>query len=380
MADQNLIPPNLPVAEDSPKPAQQQGPNIKSFIRTMEDDIKSAKQGVISKGAEVVIPESAPLPSVSFKTGPQAPKPATPAPLIRLGEVKKRSVLPEIKPMPPVIKKEVEPAKTIVVPPKKTSFLSKTAIFVIAGAVLVGAGAYWFFILKPASESVVTSSTTPLPTGTPDPLKELKSLFLINNPVILSTPISVENLPDFYLKISQAVTNEQIIHTFINPRGDDSLAISFSGFITKFLTGSEESASKLLNSVFDSRFGLIYSKQEEIFGESGNLLSSALAEKRLALTVEVSDVIEAQKAMLAWEGSLPFDLEHLFKLDKVNEVGNLAFLDNAYREVSIRYVNFPYPDRSIDYAIVGAANGKNYLVIANSRAQIYSIIDTLLGF
>ena len=379
MADQNLIPPNLPVAEDSPKPAQQQGPNIKSFIRTMEDDIKSAKQGVISKGAEVVIPESAPLPSVSFKTGPQAPKPATPAPLIRLGEVEKRSVLPEIKPLPPVIKKEVEPAKTIIVPPKKTSFLSKTAIFVIAGAVLVGAGAYWFFILKPASEPVVVPPP-PSTTAIPDPLKELKSLFLINNPVILSIPISVEDLSDFYLKISQAVTNEQIIHTFINPREDDNLAISFSGFITKFLTGSEESASKLLNSVFDSRFGLIYSKQEEIFGESGNLLSSALAEKRLALTVEVSDVIEAQKAMLAWEGSLPFDLEHLFKLDKVNEVGNLAFLDNAYREVSIRYVNFPYPDRSIDYAIVGAANCKNYLIIANSRAQVYSIIDTLLGF
>src|SRR3989338_10700562 len=104
MADQNLIPSNLPVAEDSPKPAQQQGPNIKSFIRTMEDDIKSAKQGAVSKGAEVIIPKSAPLPAVSFETGPQAPKPVTSAPLIRLGEIEKRPVLPETKPLPPVIK------------------------------------------------------------------------------------------------------------------------------------------------------------------------------------------------------------------------------------------------------------------------------------
>ena len=77
------------------------------------------------------------------------------------------------------------------------------------------------------------------------------------------------------------------------------------------------------------------------------------------------------------------DLKFLTTTDKsIGYTGTEVkeFLDTNYNGVSIRYKNFPYADKSVDYAIVTALNGKNYLVITGSREAMYGSIDKLKGF
>ena len=82
--------------------------------------------------------------------------------------------------------------------------------------------------------------------------------------------------------------------------------------------------------------------------------------------------------LTAWEGNMAKDLSNLFKLGA--SINNVVFKNNNYRGLNIRYANFTQPDRSIDYAVVRATNGRSYLVITNSREQVYGVVDNLLGF
>jgi hypothetical protein len=55
-----------------------------------------------------------------------------------------------------------------------------------------------------------------------------------------------------------------------------------------------------------------------------------------------------------------------------------SFASGTYRQVPLRYKNFPGPDRSLDYGIVTASNNKNYLVLAGSREAMFYAIDQLM--
>ncbi|OGN12734.1 MAG: hypothetical protein A3C71_01610 [Candidatus Yanofskybacteria bacterium RIFCSPHIGHO2_02_FULL_43_15c] len=75
------------------------------------------------------------------------------------------------------------------------------------------------------------------------------------------------------------------------------------------------------------------------------------------------------------------DFDDFYGLEGVNPYPlDVRLSDSFYRGVKIRYANFSYANQAIDYAIITAKNGNDYLIIANSREQVYSIIDKLLGF
>lgn len=60
-----------------------------------------------------------------------------------------------------------------------------------------------------------------------------------------------------------------------------------------------------------------------------------------------------------------------------NSFGNQAtpdFQDNAYNGVAIRYINFPLPDLSIDYAIIP---DQRLYIVATSQEAMYAIIDRI---
>ncbi len=99
---------------------------------------------------------------------------------------------------------------------------------------------------------------------------------------------------------------------------------------------------------------------------------------KMALAVRVTDAAQAKTQLTFWEDTMLERLGEFYGLPL--PAGDLSFSDNTHRSISIRYVNFPTPDRSIDYAIVTAKNGNDYLIIANSREQMFLIIDKLLGF
>ncbi len=367
--------------QPSPVPAPKAPADVKSFIRTMEGDIKSLKQGVTPKSVEVMLPKPSALPPLpQTQTGTPAPtaKPVIPTPTIRIGEAEKSRVLPGIRPAVP---SKTEQSKAIVIPPKKAGFLSKSLIITIAVILLVGGGAYWFFVVKQGTEPVATTTFTPRPTLVPDPLKPLKTLFSLSNQASLPDSASLTDLASVRSAVFAAVTDDQIKNVFIVPKSETDKSISFSEFTKRFLANQAVSGSgseTLASSIYDENFGLISSLQEEKFDSKGKPVPDAPVERRLALVVEVSGFSGAQNALNTWEANLPLDIRDLFELG--SQTSSQTFQDNSYREVPIRFVNFPNPDRSIDYAFITSVNGKQYLVIASSRAQMFSVIDTLLGF
>lgn len=71
------------------------------------------------------------------------------------------------------------------------------------------------------------------------------------------------------------------------------------------------------------------------------------------------------------------DLKGLFEVDS-KKATSQAFLDNIYSGQTIRYRNFPYADKSIDYSLVSLPRfNADYFILTNSRESIYSAIDLL---
>ncbi|MBI4160664.1 MAG: hypothetical protein HY506_02040 [Candidatus Yanofskybacteria bacterium] len=92
--------------------------------------------------------------------------------------------------------------------------------------------------------------------------------------------------------------------------------------------------------------------------------------------VKINDINGVRNSLSTWETSMTNDLSQFFKL-KTQEAASIVFLDNTYNDTAIRYRNFSEPELTIDYAVVAARNGNNYLVFTNSRDHIYSIIDKI---
>lgn len=124
--------------------------------------------------------------------------------------------------------------------------------------------------------------------------------------------------------------------------------------------------------------GIIVFGQNERFGNDGLPLSGQTPEARIIEVFEVADASATGQGMQSWEtASLVADLHTQLDYDPAQSIVS-GFTDATYRTVPVRYWNFPYADRSVDWAIVPASNGKNYLVIAGSRQGMFFATDQLL--
>lgn len=79
-----------------------------------------------------------------------------------------------------------------------------------------------------------------------------------------------------------------------------------------------------------------------------------------------------RKAMSQWEKVLPNDFYKVHTLWKRGEKASPNFLDNRYKNIHIRYTNFPVPDLSIDWAIK-----KDILILTTSRESMWKTIDII---
>ena len=66
------------------------------------------------------------------------------------------------------------------------------------------------------------------------------------------------------------------------------------------------------------------------------------------------------------------DLKNLFLFKKPGDPTTKSFKDNRYNNVDIRYINFPGPDVTIDYAI-----SNDLFILSTSKESMYNIIDRL---
>lgn len=387
----SVPPPSSPAAPHAlpPPPAGGLKREIspRSSIRTMEGDIKSAQTGQAPKGTEVkppMFPTEAPKPPVLAAPKPPI-SPAAPPTGIKLGEAEKRisplpsPVLPKQPPVPPV-KPPVVPSG-IAVPPKPSLFANRRIMIIGGVAVLILVGGFLYLRFGQEPEVAI-----PTPPPTVSPVPTLKAASPVTLAGFMGQPAEL-SISDFttlrsgYLQagavnLSNNSSSNNLLVTVKNENGDN---IKFSQFLNQFVISFP---INLVSYVDNSDFNLILTKQTEFFDQSGNPVANPSAEMlltpKIALAVRVIDITEALLQLTFWEDTLADNLREFYDLPLPTEVP--LFFNNTYQGVAIRFANFPYPDQAIDYAIVTASNGNDYLIIAHSREQIYSIIDKLLGF
>jgi len=95
---------------------------------------------------------------------------------------------------------------------------------------------------------------------------------------------------------------------------------------------------------------------------------------RLGIVIDMGESLTLIQDLKTWEESIITDLKPILFQDVVPSAFTEEFQDNVYKDTAIRYINFPAPDLSIDYAIID-----DKLVIITSRESMYSAIDALLG-
>lgn len=479
MADQNFIPPNLPMEEKKSGPVPTAGfvpppttsssrlidrPNtptatspppprpVKTYIRTMDSDINAVKSGQAPRGVEKPLPAisevSPPAPNISASI--PSPKPA-PVVEIKLSKPEQKTVslpssskeevkitinapkpapqivippvpaVPKLIPPPTFSRPEPHPVSTPPTPPRpvlppsplaggskpaESKPLAKPAIvpspkdvsipaaslksfmspkMFIPGVILlllVAAGVgYWFFILRGGHEGVDTvvspsPSKTAVSSVQPPPRASQLSSFFSTRHLLPIKKGEGQNLTSVLPEIERLSLIDPREHILLDPRSEGGEDYSFSGFLNRFLI---DFPANMLSAVDEKTFDLIWSAQKEKFvnGKKTSYGSNE-EEHRLALAVRVTNAEQARKMMLGWEATLPQDLQNLFTLPVFSEQS--SFSPASHRNIAVRYMNFPTPDYSIDYAVVTAKNNDDYLVISNSREQMFSIINVLLGF
>lgn len=95
---------------------------------------------------------------------------------------------------------------------------------------------------------------------------------------------------------------------------------------------------------------------------------------RLGIAVEMDQSETLVQDLKEWEETMVADLRPMLLSNEVPAGFTEEFQDNLYQGTAIRYMNFPTPDLSLDYAIIN-----NKLIITTSRESMYAVIDTLLS-
>ncbi len=344
-------------------------PVFKSSIRTMQEDISAIKKGQVPTGFQVEKQSEKDItPPLAGAPGPKIIMPPKPAQEVRLGELEKSKSLPSTRPssfpsMPtvppagPAIKPAGPPPAGLSVP--MGGRINKKRLIFLVGVLVVVAFLVWFFALRGPSAPKATPTPTPTPTATPTP-----------------TPVSIEN--------SFSIVNSASVALGAN------FTTRFDSSINKApLTSSREPALyKILNPTTSNRYTLseflggllIQAPAELVTAAKDNFYLTVLYKSDnidgYGLLIELSNPVAAFTAMGNWEGTMAQGLKDIFLLN-LTKAASATFLDNTYNGTAIRYKNFPDPNKTTDYAIVTASNGETYLILANSREHIYSIIDKI---
>jgi hypothetical protein len=335
----------------------------------MEEDIAAIKKGQQPVGVEIekqserdTRPQAQVMPS-----SPKITPPPKPAPEVKLGEPEKAKSLPDAKvlsatPPPPTPAASQVPVTTIpnlTVPPAH-EFKKINLVFIAVGLV-VAVFLIWFFALRRPSAPQVALSPTPTYTTTPTPTSyPIESYFSIVDSV------RIQLGPNFTSRFASSI-NKAVLETSV---GEPALYAVFNPVngqkytLSEFLAGLLISPpSTLISAVYDDIFYLTAIHKSD--GKNG-----------FGFVVRIKEPNAALGALGNWEKTMTQDMKDLLGFDPV-KAASTAFLDNTYQGVAVRYMNFPGPSLTIDYAVVKAKDGDSYLIVTNSREHIYTIIDKL---
>lgn len=266
------------------------------------------------------------------------------------------------------------PVSSVSIPPAEPASMLRKLIFGGVAAVILFAVIFGVVSLFGGGDS---SEATPSPTpsagaSTPVLGKSLSSYF--------GAPKVTAHLKSDTL----ARTDFASALTTIAPLAKQatSVAVDINGtpataaqFLDIMLDGGVPSE---LATTFASDWTLLAFGQTEAYNASGAADPGTPTATRLALVIELANASKANQALQAWEGAgLASAAAPFLGYDTTLRLVS-GFSGGTYRQIAVRYWNFPYADRSIDYGIGLASNGKNYLVLTGSRQSMFFGIDQLM--
>jgi len=348
----------------------------------MPSDLENLKKGQTPSGFNV---------ETSGRTTPRPSReiPMTPPPKIELGDKKKAAPMAPptapLKPkmdiptqLPPKVERPKvapPPVAAPVVPPKKKGGALKVIVVALIFA-LVAYGIVWFLFIRETEEPTPSPTPTVTPTPTVSP-EGLGDIFGIPGSFVIASD-QFDPMAELLDNIDSQLVDLKETKAFVivDERGDKYSLDEVLELLEIDIPLTLEAAIDL-----DDYVLVIYGQTEE-YDSQGNLIvtsGSAARFKRIGIVVKVDDVIDARDSVMAWEGTMVSSVRQLFGLEG-RESATGTFGDNTYNGVSVRYLNFPHPDLSIDYAFPSSSTGENYLVLTNSRETLYSAVDKLLGF
>lgn len=253
----------------------------------------------------------------------------------------------------------------------------RMAAYAISAIMVIGLIGYLISSILSNSDSIATTPTpvtsrsaSPSPTSTPSNARKIASYF--------GDTTTLAALPQSSSIVTDA--RNTIIATKTQPKAAQRLLITIAGAtptssvaVRSLLTPSLPETT--LASFLGADWATVTYGQTEQYTSAGALTTGTAT--RPVMIIEVTDATIARQQMLSWETSGLLDAaSRLFGFDATKRKLD-TFSDALHRTLPVRFINFPYADSSIDYAIVTASNNVNYLVIASSRESLFYVVDLL---
>jgi hypothetical protein len=360
-------------------------PAAESFIRTMQKDLEaSRKQGPAKKlvgqlteappPAELPIAESAKEPVSSTQPSqPVAPaKPVLPKPPIS------PKPATSLKPAP-AVKELEEKAKPVVKKGRLKFALIGLAVIIIIGG--TGGFLYWWNYLRPIPlvatyyECQNFQCIEVEGEGTDQCLSDEDCQ--PTEPIVPDSLIPVDETETIELAIGQ---ENLLLDELKSTALDEQATSTFKRILVKLISQTEKKYADLdtlisaleISLPIDILQAVAIGQAEE---ENYTLFFYSQPEgNRLGLVIDMTESSSLVQGLRDWERTIIIDLKPLLLTDKVPTAFTEDFQDNTYQDMAVRYINFPSPDLSIDYALVA-----DKLVITTSRESMYAVIDALLG-
>ena len=142
--------------------------------------------------------------------------------------------------------------------------------------------------------------------------------------------------------------------------------LTISGLLNRF----GASYPPAFQSALGQNYKFLLYGQKESFDSKGRPVTNIIPGSRLVMVSEIAS--SSADILLGWEATMSTNLSGVMAVTPAKNTG--LFLATSYNGTPVRFKNFPYPDHSIDYALV-QHNGKVYLVIAGSREAMFATID-----
>jgi len=350
----------------------QKTPNIptKEFpIRTMKDDLLSLQNGTVPAASS-----SAPFENISeekpFNTeqstqqeqaNPASSFSQTTSPFINESLPQERpSIVTQKTPPPDEIYYSEKTSRPVDVVYKVVLVL--VVLLIVA---IVGLGGYYFLVVKKQPQETLVVAETELSNEEIVPTKELSEKEIPE--VVASSEKKAAYLPLDITSLSTEEIKASLVSA-VNKMGSADPEV-FQEFTVVDLNNNPVSfpvfaqATKInlpvvvLNDL-SQNFSLFIYKNKEI--------------SRLALVIAAKENNTLLEKMLSQEKTLSEDLTFLF-LESKPVLTNNSFKSSAYKDASVRYLNFSSPSStSIDYSVF-----KNTLIIGTNQESLRLAIDNI---